>query len=277
MEPMPTMADPASNPSWQPITAIERRILGVLVEKAKTTPDAYPLSLNALTTGCNQKNNRDPQMQLTAEDVADALDRLRGHNAVIEVHGDSRVARYKHRMYEWLDVDKVELAVMAELLLRGAQTIGELRGRAARMEPIADLAALRPIIDSLVAKKLVAYLTPQQRGAVVTHLLYQPQELEKVRRLHADGASLDHGEPGASAYEGTATPVSGRALASGAANVIPPARSVSEAPSPAELHALKNELRQLSTEVQQLRSALDSATDELRRDLDDVRRQLGIT
>ena len=129
----------ATAPQWKPISAIERRILGVLVEKAKTTPDAYPMSLNALTTGCNQKNNRDPQMHLAADDVSDALDRLRGLNAVLEVHGDSRVARYKHRLYEWLGVEKVEMAVMAELLLRGAQTIGELRGRAARMEPITAL------------------------------------------------------------------------------------------------------------------------------------------
>jgi hypothetical protein len=143
------------------------------------------------------------------------------------------------------------------------------------MEPIADLAALRPIVDSLVAKKLVAYLTPQQRGAVVTHLLYQPQELEKVRRIHADGAFLDHGEPMASAPAGAAAPVSGAvAVVGGPAS---PTRSVSEAVPSADLATLKNQLRELFTEVQQLRSALDSATGELRRDLDDVRRQLGIS
>ena len=255
----------AAPPQWKPISAIERRILGVLVEKAKTTPDAYPMSLNALTTGCNQKNNRDPQMQLVAEDVSDALDRLRGLNAVLEVHGDSRVARYKHRLYEWLGVEKVEMAVMAELLLRGAQTIGELRGRAARMEPIADLAALRPVLDSLKAKGLVAYLTPPQRGAVVTHLLYQPEELEKVRRLHAEGVGN---------WQEGSEPAEPRASHPAAAI---PTRSVSEAsPLDGELAGLKQQLVDLTAEVQQLRSALESAAGELRRDLDDVRRQLGM-
>lgn len=280
-----TTTEPAATPQWTPISAIERRILGVLVEKAKTTPDAYPMSLNALTTGCNQKNNRDPQMHLAADDVSDALDRLRGLNAVLEVHGDSRVARYKHRLYEWLGVDKVEMAVMAELLLRGAQTIGELRGRAARMEPIADLAALRPVLDGLIAKGLVVYLTPPQRGAVVTHLLYKPEELEKVRRLHAEGGGNWQDESEAVELR---SPQHSE-LRSHQNAPAPPTRSVSEAPSPGspaprtsfssvdgELAAMKQQLRDLTTEVQQLRSTLDSATGELRRDVDDVRRQLGM-
>src|SRR5262245_44203292 len=116
-----------------------------MVEKAKTTPDIYPLSLNALRTGCNQKNNRDPIMQLTDNDVEEALAKLRPLGATEEVQGSGRVARFRHHLYEWLGVDKVELAVMAELLLRGAQTEGELRGRAARMETIAHRSALRPI------------------------------------------------------------------------------------------------------------------------------------
>ena len=129
---------------WQPLSATDRRVAGVLVEKAKTTPEAYPLSLNAVVTGCNQKSNRFPQLELESDAVQDSLDRLRALGAVGLVQGTSRVDRFRHLLYEWLGVDKVELAVMAELLLRGAQTEGELRGRAARMEPIADLAALRP-------------------------------------------------------------------------------------------------------------------------------------
>ncbi|MEM1303957.1 MAG: DUF480 domain-containing protein, partial [Planctomycetota bacterium] len=170
-----------SGPKWAAIDTAERRVLGVLVEKAKTTPDAYPLSLNALRTGCNQKSNRFPQMTLDDDRVEQAIDRLRGAGAVVIVQGDSRVERFRHRAYDWLGVDKTELAVMAELLLRGAQTVGELRGRAARMEPIPGMAELRPILASLVEKNLAMYLTPPGRGAVVTHNLYLPQQLEKVR------------------------------------------------------------------------------------------------
>src|SRR5581483_4994519 len=169
-------------PRWQPVTAMDRRVLGVLAEKAKTTPDAYPMSVNALCTGANQKNNRHPLMNLQPDDVEASLERLRPLGAVAEVQGGGRVLKYRHYLYDWLGVDKVELAVMTELLLRGAQTVGELRGRAARMEPIADLAALRPVLDSLRAKGLVLALSPEGRGQVVSHALYQPQELEKVRR-----------------------------------------------------------------------------------------------
>ena len=170
---------------WRPLAARDRRVIGVLVEKAKTVPDQYPLSLNALVSGCNQKNNRYPLMELQASDLEDPLERLKQAGAVVEVQGSSRVARFKHLLYEWLGVDKVELAVMAELLLRGAQTEGELRGRASRMEPIADLGALRPVLDSLKQKGLIISLTPEGRGHVLTHALYEERELEKLRAEHS--------------------------------------------------------------------------------------------
>jgi uncharacterized protein YceH (UPF0502 family) len=165
-----------------PLSSFERRVLGVLVEKAKTTPDAYPLSLNALRTGCNQKNNRYPQMELDDDQVERSADSLRQKGALTLVQGDSRVERYRHRLYEWLGVEKAELAVVAELLLRGAQTVGDLRGRAARMEPIAGLSELMPIVDSLVGKGLVEYLSPPGRGAVVTHTFYNENERDKICR-----------------------------------------------------------------------------------------------
>src|SRR5215212_3827872 len=178
-----TESTPAhTSPRWQPLEAVERRILGVLVEKAKTTPENYPLSLNALKSGCNQKNNRSPLMQLEEPAIEEALEKLRKVGAMAQVQGTSRVDRYRHLAYEWLGVEKVELAVMAELLLRGAQTIGELRGRAARMEPIKDLADLRPTLDSLEKKRLIQYLTPPGRGCIVTHTLYMDREMDKVRR-----------------------------------------------------------------------------------------------
>ena len=172
--PRPTSQQPAR---WQPISAIDRRVVGVLVEKAKTTPDGYPMSLAALRSGCNQKNNRYPLMELELEDLEESLARLRVLGAVAEVQGGGRVSRYRHYMYEWLGVEKLELAVMTELLLRGAQTEGELRGRAARMDPIDDLGALRPVLASLKEKGLVLSLTPEGRGHMVTHALYEPREL----------------------------------------------------------------------------------------------------
>lgn len=178
--PTRTNDEATEGPKWRPLDRIQRRVTGVLVEKAKTTPENYPLSLNAITTGSNQKSNRSPQMDLDPSDVELALEELREMGAVVEIQGDGRVPKYKHCLYEWLGVDKVEMAVMAELMLRGEQTVGELRGRAGRMEPIADLAALKPVLQSLIQKKLVISLTPEGRGQVVTHGLYQPNEMEKV-------------------------------------------------------------------------------------------------
>ena len=110
--------------------------------------------------------------------------------------------RFRHYLYEWLGVDKVELAVMAELLLRGAQTEGELRGRAARMEPIADVSALRPVLVALKQKRLVIALTPEGRGHMVTHVLYEPRELEKVRAEAASGVvAHDSAESSDSSHE----------------------------------------------------------------------------
>ncbi len=192
-------SDPAQ-PRWQPLRPIDRRVAGVLAEKAKTTPDIYPMSLNAICTGCNQKSNRSPVMGLEPDDVEQSLDRLREMGAVTLIEGYGRVVKYRHHLYQWLGVDKVELAVMTELLLRGPQTVGELRGRAGRMEPIADLAALRPVLDGLKQKRLVISLTPEGRGHVVTHGLHLPDEMTRVRTQHASSNSAgdtptDHQTP----------------------------------------------------------------------------------
>ncbi len=166
---------------WPVLDTQERRVLGVLVEKAKTTPDTYPLSLNALTTGCNQKSNRDPILNLTDLEVEDTLARCQKNGLAIKITG-GRVTRWKHNLYDAWHVDKVDLAVLGELLLRGPQTEGELRGRASRMEPIDDLDALRNVLRPLVERKLVVYLTPEERrGAMLTHGFHDPRELEGLR------------------------------------------------------------------------------------------------
>jgi uncharacterized protein YceH (UPF0502 family) len=109
--------------------------------------------------------------------------------AVAEIDWMGRAAKHKHLAYEWLGVSRVELAVLAELLLRGAQTLGDLRGRASRMEAIADVAELKPVVDALVERGLVVALTPPGRGQLVTHALYPATELEEQRRLHGPGST----------------------------------------------------------------------------------------
>ena len=188
-EPRPVDANPRL---WKPLTRIQRRVAGVLVEKSKTTPDIYPMSLNGIKTGANQKSNRSPQMDLNEHEVEDVLYELRQLGAVVEVHSGGRVPKFKHQLYDWLGVDKAELAVMTELLLRGEQTLGELRARAARMEKsITGLPELMPIIKSLVEKQLVLELTPPGRGQMISHNLYLKEELDRLRK---DVANLGHDE-----------------------------------------------------------------------------------
>lgn len=177
-----------TEPEWRQLSPPQRRVLGVLIEKAKTTPDAYPLSLNALTNGCNQKSNRAPQMNLSQDDVQNAVDELRHMGAAMEVQGSGRVPKYRHQAYEWFGVDKIEIAVLTELMLRGEQTVGELRGRANRMSAIADVTALRLILNLLIEKGLAMSLTPEGRGQVVSHKLYKDRELEGLQQRVAQQA-----------------------------------------------------------------------------------------
>ena len=172
---------PRPSPTVRPLDANERRVLGALIEKAKTTPDQYPLSLNGVVAGCNQKSNRDPVMMLDEEQVMRALTSLRQSGAVAEVYGSGKIPRYRHLTYEWLGVEKEELAILGELLLRGEQTEGDLRGRAGRMDPIPDLDVLRGHLDRLAAKGLVVWLSPPGRGRMLTHGLLPPEKLEKVQ------------------------------------------------------------------------------------------------
>src|SRR5688572_8600672 len=182
----PSPEPPAEQPrKWQPLSLRQRRVFGVLIEKAKTTPDAYPMTINGLVAGCNQKSNREPVMNLSPDDVEQVLEELRGMGAVTEVQGSGRVAKYRHHAYEWLGVEKTELAVMTELMLRGEQTLGELRGRASRMESIPDLGALKPVVDLLLKKELMIELTPPGRGQIVSHGLYKERELNEIKARYA--------------------------------------------------------------------------------------------
>ena len=229
----------APGPAWKALDARQRRVLGVLVEKAKTTPAGYPMSVNAIVAGCNQKNNREPLTAYDDIDVEKALDELRTLGAVSEIDWLGRVSKYKHHAYEWLGVNRPEAAVMTELLLRGAQALGELRARAARMEPIEDLTALKPIVEALVGRGLMLELTPPGRGQVVSHNLYTAPELAEVRASLSGHSARPGAEP--SFAPGDAMPAVPGATTAG---------NVTRAP---ELVALAAEVGELRAEVDRLR------------------------
>ncbi|MEE8450638.1 MAG: DUF480 domain-containing protein [Thermoguttaceae bacterium] len=253
-------------PKWEPISAIDRRVIGVLAEKAKTTAASYPMSLNAICTGANQKSNRLPVMNLDPENAEESLDRLRELGAVGMIEGYGRVTKYRHYLYEWLGADKVELAVLAELLLRGAQTVGELRGRAARMEPIRDVAALRPILASLIAKGLAVSLTAEGRGQVVTHALYKPREMEKLQAQYAQGAGA-----GPVATEMPSDEDMGELAAPAPQPMRTTAMPAAPTADPSAVEALQREIGELRTQVTQLRSDVDDLSTRQSRADDDVR------
>ena len=184
----PVTTTPPTVPTWPVLTPHERRVLGVLAEKAQTTRDAGPLSLNSLVTGCNQKSNRDPAMNLNDAQAEEALVSAQKKGLAVRITGSGRVERWKHSLYDAWHVSKPELAILTELLLRGSQTEGELRARAGRMEPIADLDTLRGILKPLAERKLVVYLTPEgRRGTTLTHGFHAPEEIERLRGGHGAG------------------------------------------------------------------------------------------
>lgn len=139
----------------------EARLFGVLIEKGLTTPEQYPLSINAAMSGANQKNNRDPVLSLDEEQVTMALERLVQKYLARKVFpANSRVEKYCHNGKDGLGLDIQELAILAELLMRGPQTAGELRGRASRMQPIESLDRLMAILTPLIERGFVKRIPP---------------------------------------------------------------------------------------------------------------------
>lgn len=136
------------------LDAVEARVLGALVEKDITTPDYYPLSLNALINACNQKSNRAPVMTLDEGSVRDAISRLEDKRLAGPASGaDSRVMKYEHRVYDAMSLGRPEVAILCELLLRGPQTIGELRGHADRMHHFDGLDQVQSTIQRLMERE----------------------------------------------------------------------------------------------------------------------------
>jgi uncharacterized protein YceH (UPF0502 family) len=206
--------------------AVEIRVVACLVEKQRTTPDVYPLSLNSLRLACNQSTNRDPVVDYDEATVSDALRRtaVRGWTRLASGAG-SRARKYRHLLPEALAVDEGELAVLAVLMLRGIQTPGELKGRAERLGGFADLAAVHEVLERLI-----------ERGYVVRHPRRPGQKEDRYEQV------LGGAEAGA-----------------GGEDLV----SVAAAPTPAEaadevarLDRLEAELLDLKGEIARLREAL---------------------
>lgn len=163
----------------------EARIVGALVEKQLTTPEYYPLTLNALIAACNQKNNRDPVTSLDEGTVTNTLERLRDRNIVYVFYGsNSRVPKYKHMLPSVYELEPPEVAVLDVMLLRGPQTLGELRTRTERLYGFSGLGEIQETLDSLTRRDdpLIVKLErlPGQKDARYAHLISGPIDMERV-------------------------------------------------------------------------------------------------
>lgn len=233
----------------------QRRVLGVLLEKAFTTPDQYPLTLKAITTGCNQKSNRDPVAHYSESQVFETLEALREIGVAAVVHSESgRSERYRHYMRHRFSFSEPQLAILTELWLRGRQTMGELRGRASRMVPIDSLDQLRAEFKGLLDQKYVqSNGSIERRGIEVDHNWYQEKEGKTLGFESSPQTESTHNK--------TTSDV-----------------SVSVKPASSEFSALHNSIEMLQAENQSLKQQVESLTESfhiLSQQLAELRQELG--
>jgi uncharacterized protein YceH (UPF0502 family) len=181
------------------LSDVEARVLGCLVEKEITTPEYYPLSLNALVNACNQKSNRDPLVHLEEDAVRQALRGLGEQMLARSASGDSRVSKYEHRLADAFNFTRPETAIVCELLLRGPQTPGELRSRAERMHPFEDLSVVQSTLRHLMEREPpLVKLLPRQAGnkeARYVHLLsgdVEVRESQPVREAVVSSSAAEN-------------------------------------------------------------------------------------
>jgi uncharacterized protein YceH (UPF0502 family) len=215
------------------LSEVETRVLGSLIEKDITTPDYYPLSLNALVNACNQKNNRDPVMHLDEDAVRQALDVLHDQRlAGPTSSADSRVPKYEHRLQEVFNFTRGETALLCVLLLRGPQTPGELRGRSERMHRFEDLAEVQSTLQRL-----------SEREPPLVKVLARQPGTKEARAMHL--LAGDRGEPEG---EGWTT----------AARTSSPGAGSRPTPEGERIARLENEVADLAREVAELKQQLAS-------------------
>ena len=175
------------------LSLLETRVLGVLVEKQHTVPDTYPLTLNALTSGCNQKTSRDPVLEATEAEVQAVVDRLKGLSLVVESSG-GRVMRYAHNVGRVLGVPAQAVALLTVIMLRGPQTVGELRIHSERLHRFADISSVEAFLEELAQR---------QAGPLVVELARQPGAREtRWAHLLSGPPALPTAEPAAASAAG---------------------------------------------------------------------------
>jgi uncharacterized protein len=239
------------------LTPIEARVIGCLIEKQITTPDQYPLSLNALVNACNQKSNRDPVLELEERIVQQTVDDLGRKHFVVEKSGfGSRVPKYQHRFcnteYGTLKLDPQELAIVCELLVRGPQTPGELRSRAARMASFSDVSEVEAALTRLSRREdgpFVVQLArePGRRDSRWAHLFSGPVEGGSAER-HPCDAPADAGH----AAGGRAAATAGELRSA----IATPETAFPDMRQEDRLERLEDEVRALRAELNDLKSRL---------------------
>jgi uncharacterized protein YceH (UPF0502 family) len=206
------------------LTEIETRILGSLVEKQLTTPEYYPLTLNALVAACNQKSNREPVVSYDDKTVTDALERLRDRNLVYVFYGStSRVPKYKHMLPSVYELEPADVAVMCVMMLRGPQTLGELRGRTDRLYEFSGLGEVQETLDGLT-----------RRDDPLVVKLERLAGQKEARFAHLLNGEID------------------------VSSLPPPRSSASSAPAdPSRLEQLETEVKELRSEIESLKVTFD--------------------
>jgi len=214
----------------RPLSVLEARVLGVLIEKAHTVPDSYPLSLNSLTLGCNQKTAREPVLNATEAEVQDAANALKALHLVFEASG-SRVTRYEHNAPRALALPSASVALLTTLVLRGPQTVSELRSASERLHRFADLSSVEGFLDELAER-------PEEKGGPLVMKLPRAPGAREARWTHLLSGAVD---------------VSAMPVASDAAEFV----------AASEIAALKAQQHALRAEVDELRGLVERLYGEL--------------
>lgn len=256
-----------SDDQFPPIKVLsksQRRVLGVLIEKGITTPEYYPLTLKALTTGCNQKNNRSPISEYSEEDVLRAVDQLRELGLAAVVHTESgRSERYRHYARKRFPFSESQLAIMTELWLRGRQTLGDLRVRASRMQDIPTLEQLRDELKSLQTQGFIQANGPLDvRGVEVDHSFYKPDEGKTLAAVEWQESSSAGEDVGSGVFrKSESVPVNMLTSPAGGARVIELEDAI------AAIQTANSELSERLKSTEQALSQLAERFEALRREL----------
>ena len=252
-------------PEVRELSSRQRRVLGVLIEKGLTTPEYYPLTLKAVMAGCNQKSNRSPVVDYDEDVIEETLDQLKELGLVGVLHPDSgRSLRYRHYVRKRYEFSEPQIAILGELLCRGRQTLGELRGRASRMVPIENLSLLRSELNDLLTRGYIqASGSLERRGVEVDHAFHRANENRSVMpAMPAETASA-----------------SAPAAVSSAAPATAASTSISPAFDNAKADALENQLSELRSQNQELKDEVErlrTTVYGLESKVEDICRDLGI-